>query len=172
MSFKNRLKDYDFLGAILFIGLVMSIVMAINFGGALYAWSSGSEIALFVVAGTLLIAFIVQQRFSWLTTPAERLFPVKMLRFREANLLFICASCCNTAGFIGIFYIPVYFQFTRGDSALDAAVRLLPLIIVMSATILANGHFMGKLGYYSPWYFVGSALALVGNVLLCESLWS
>lgn len=170
MSVKDRLKDYDFLGAILFIGLVMSLVMAINFGGAVYAWDSGSEIALFVVSGSLFIAFVVQQKFAWLTTPSERLFPVKMLRFREANFLFICASCCNTAGFIGIFYIPIYFQFTRGDSALDAAVRLLPLIIVMSATILANGHLMGNLGYYFPWYFVGSALALVGNVLLCESL--
>lgn len=93
-----------------------------------------------------------------------------MLRVREENFLVIRASCCNTAGFVGIFYVMFYFQFTRGDNALDAVVRLLPLIIVMNATILANGHLMGRLGYYFPWYFVGSVLALVGNILLCESL--
>lgn len=64
-------------------------------------------------------------------------------------------------------YIPVYFQFSRGDSAIEAAVRLLPLIILLSASILASGFFMGKVGYYFPWYFIGSALALAGNVLLC-----
>jgi MFS family permease len=168
VSLKERIKNYDFVGSLLFVGFVMSLVMAVNFGGALYAWDNGRTIALFVVAGCLLIVFAVQQNFSWLTTTAERIFPSKMLRIREANLLFVCAACCNTAGFIPIFYIPVYFQFSRNDTALEAAVRLLPLIMVLSATILANGYLMGKLGYYFPWYCLGSALALAGNVLLCQ----
>ena len=147
----------------------MCLVMAINFGGALYPWNSGQIIALFVLAFVLLIAFGIQQRFAWLTTTAERMFPVHLLNNLEANLLFVAAAGCNAAGFIPIYYIPVYFQFTRGDTALDAAVRLLPLIILLSATIMANGYLMGKLGYYQPWYLIGGALALAGNVLLCES---
>ncbi len=169
VSLRDRIRGFDFPGAILFLGFVASLIMAINFGGALYAWGSGSTIALFVVSGVLFIIFAIQQKFSFLTTPEERIFPVKMLRSLEANLLFISAACSNAAGFIPIFYIPVYFQFTRDDSALEAAVRLLPLIVFLSATILANGFLMGKLGYYFPWYFFGSALALAGNVLLCES---
>lgn len=38
----------------------MSIAMAINFGCAVYSRNSWNEIALFVVAGSLLIAFVVQ----------------------------------------------------------------------------------------------------------------
>lgn len=170
VSMLGRLEKYDFLGVALYTGFILSLIMAINFGGAVYAWDSGSEIALFVVSGVLFIAFAIQQRFAWFTTSAERIFPVKMLRSLEANLLFVCAACSNAAGYIPIFYIPVYFQFSRGDSALDAAVRLLPLIIVLSFTIVANGFLMGKLGYYFPWYFLGSALALAGNVLLCMCL--
>lgn len=138
--------------------------MAINFGDALYAWYSGQIISMFVLSFVLLVAFAVQQKFAWFTTKAERM-STHLVRDREANLLFICAACANTAGFLPIYYLPVYFQFPRGDDALEAAVRLLPLITILSATIIANGYFMSKLGYYQPWYIGGAALALAGNVL-------
>lgn len=164
---RERSRNFDIVGAILSIGAIMCLVMAINFGGALYSWQSSQIIALFVVAIVLTIAFAVQQAFCWLTNESERMFPVHFLRILEADLLFVAAACCNAAGFIPVYYIPVYFQFTRGDTALAAAVRLLPLITLLSAAIILNGYLMSKLGYYQPWYVVGAALALVGNVLLC-----
>lgn len=166
MSISARAKHFDFVGATLSIGSILCLVMAINFGNALYAWNSGQIIAMFVLSAVLLGAFIVQQKYAWLTTKTDRMFPCHLLRIKEANLLFICAAGANTAGFLPIYYIPTYFQFSRGDSALEAAVRLLPLITILSATIMANGYFMSKLGYYQPWYLAGAALALVGNVLL------
>lgn len=167
-SLRERGKNYDVMGAVLSVGTIMCLVMAINFGGILYPWNSGQIIALFTLSGVLLVAFAVQQRFAWLTTTSERMFPVHLLSSMEANLLFVAAAGCNAAGFIPIYYIPVYFQFTRGDTALEAAVRLLPLITLLSAAIMANGYLMGKLGYYQPWYLIGGALALAGNVLLCK----
>lgn len=169
-SLLKRGKNFDALGATLSIGAIMCLVMGTSFGGTLYAWNSGQNIALFVVGGVLLMAFALQQRLAWLTTTSERIFPTHFLKILEADLLFISAAACNAAGFIPIFYIPVYFQFTRGDTAIEAAVRLLPLITLLSAAIMANGYFMGRLGYYQPWYLIGSALALAGNVLLCESI--
>ncbi|ORY69603.1 major facilitator superfamily transporter [Pseudomassariella vexata] len=163
---KKRAEKFDFLGTILFVAFSICLVMAINFGGVLYPWRSGSIIALFVVGGLLFIVFVVQQRYSWLTTRSERLYPAQILRIREADLLALSAICSNTAIFVPIFYIPVYFQFTRNDSAIEAAVRLLPLIVVVSVALVAQGYFMVRLGYYWPWYTVGAALGLVGNVLL------
>lgn len=142
--------------------------MAINFGNALYAWDSAPIIILFVVSGALLLLFIIQQKFAFLTTKSERMFPAHLLRSKEACLLFVAAAGCNAAGFLPVYYIPVYFQFSRGDTALEAAVRLLPLIILLSATIMAQGFLMSKLGYYQPWYLAGGALLLAGDVLLCE----
>lgn len=142
--------------------------MAINFGNALYAWDSPPIIVLFVLAGVLLFLFIIQQKFAVFTTKSERMFPAHLLRSKEACLLFVAAAGCNAAGFLPVYYIPIYFQFSRGDNALQAAVRLLPLIILLSATIMAQGFFMSKLGYYQPWYLGGGALLLAGDVLLCE----
>lgn len=164
----SRSRNFDAVGAVLSIGAMISLVMAINFGGTLYAWNSGQIITLFVVAGVLSIFFGLQQAFGWFTTNSNRMFPVRLLQKREPILLFIAAAGCNATGFIPIYWIPTYFQFTRGDSALEAAVRLLPLITFLSACIMLNGHFIGKRGYYQPWYVLGAVLALVGNVLLCR----
>jgi hypothetical protein len=141
--------------------------MAINFGGALYPWGSGQTIALFVVSGVLFVIFGIQQSLTIFTSVSTRIFPCQFLKNFNAVLLYMCASAVNTAGFIPIYYIPLYFQFTRGDDAIKAAVRLLPLIFVLSAAILANGHLMSRFSYFQPWYIVGSILTLVGAVLLC-----
>lgn len=163
-----RFKDFDILGTVLSAGFILCLVLAINFGGILFPFNSGSEIALFVVGGLAFIAFCIQQNFSWLTTRAERLFPAHLLRRKESLLLFLTSICTNAAIFVPIFYIPVYFQFARGDSALLAAVRLLPLILVVTAAMLANGFLMARFQYAYPWYIIGTAIGLVGNVLLCK----
>lgn len=143
--------------------------MAINFGNALYPWDSAQIIVLFVVSAVTFIAFSFQQYFVWCTTLEDRMFPCHLLKIKEANLLFVATAGCNAGGFLPIYYLPIYFQFSRGDDALGAAVHMLPLIIILSATIIANGYLMSKLGYYQPWYLGGAILLLIGNVLMCES---
>jgi len=46
---KNRITEIDYVGTILIAGAFVSGVMAINFGGSVYAWNSGRIIGLFVV---------------------------------------------------------------------------------------------------------------------------
>jgi hypothetical protein len=71
--------------------------------------------------------------------------------------------------FIGIFYLPLYYQFARGSTAVETSVHLLPFILFLVAFNLLNGQFMGRTGYYYPWYIVGAAMELIGGVLLCKS---
>lgn len=71
---------------------------------------------------------------------------------------------------VAVYFIPLFFQFTRGDSAVAAAVRLLPFILVMAFITLAQGallsHPSGKYGMYMPWFLVGGCLAVAGGVLM------
>ncbi|KAK5661227.1 hypothetical protein OQA88_11120 [Cercophora sp. LCS_1] len=159
-------REFDAVGTVLSMGAIATLVMAINLGGVLYDWRSGETIALFVVSAFLWLLFGVQQGWTVLTTETGKIFPVQFLRNWNAVLLFCCAAAVSTAGFIPIYFVPLYFQFTRRDSAITAAVRLLPLIFVLSAAILANGHLMARWSYFQPWYVLGSVLALVGGVLL------
>lgn len=164
----TRLREIDLVGTILSIGFLVCLVMGINFGGSLYSWDSAQIIVLLVLAGVLFLVFVVQQYFAFLTTESTRLFPIIFLKSKEPVLLFILTATFNATGFIPIYYIPTYFQFTRGDSALFSGVRLLPLIILITFFIILNGGSLSKGGYYMPWFLAGSILSLVGAVLLCK----
>jgi hypothetical protein len=174
VSFFARLREIDFIGAPLMLGAITCFTMAINFGGILYEWNSGSEIALFVVAGVLFIVFGLQQAFCIGTTKERRMFPVDMITSRKYARTVIIMFCVTAAGgcaiFLPVYFIPLFFQFTRGDGPVEAAVRLLPLIIVMVVVTLVQGallsHPSGKFGLYMPWFTVGGSLALVGAVLM------
>lgn len=140
--------------------------MAINFGGTLYAWNSGQIIALFIVSGTLWILFGIQQGFTIATSLQDRLLPMHLFRQKEPTLLFFACATVGMVTYPTVYYIPIYFQFTRGDDAIQSAVRLLPFIVILIVAIQSSGTLMSRFGYYKPWYLLGSIVALVPAVVI------
>ncbi|KAJ5980927.1 hypothetical protein N7481_008225 [Penicillium waksmanii] len=165
-SFRHKLLQIDYLGMVLNVGAFTALIMAINFGGNIFAWDSGREIALWVVGSVVLLLFILQQAFSVGTMETERVFPVDFLTMPLMWLLFCLMCCAATCVFVPTYYIPLHFQFVRGDSPLGAAVGLLPFIFPMVFCGLANGAAMTKLGYFMPWYLVGGVLTALGGGLM------
>ncbi len=166
MKVLKRFEELDFVGTIILIGAFVSGVMAISFGGIIYAWNSGQTIALFVVSGVLFIVFGIQQEWHILTTVERRIFPVQFLRSRSMIILFAEASCAASAMVVPLYFIPLFFQFTRTDSALEAGVRLLPFICVMVFACIANGIVLSIHGLYMPWYLLGGICATIGMALM------
>ncbi|RAO67601.1 uncharacterized protein BHQ10_003613 [Talaromyces amestolkiae] len=163
---KERARNIDWVGIVLFIGALGSLIMGIDFGGVEWSWVSGRSIALFVVSGVLFVFFGIQQTFYIFCNEQNRLFPIHFLKRRSLLLLFILNTCASSGLFISVYYIPLYFQFTRGDTAVHASLRILPFVLVLIFIIIANGHMMSRFGYYSPWYLLGSACELVAAVLM------
>lgn len=73
------MRTLDMIGFILLVGVFVTLLMGINFGGLLYPWNSGSIIALFVVAGALTAMFWVQQIWTLGTSSEGRSFPLQFL---------------------------------------------------------------------------------------------
>ena len=140
--------------------------MAINFGGSVYPWNSGRIIGLFVCSGVLFILFGIQQGTTFLTTKERRIFPVEFLRSKIMLILFAETAAASTATFLPIYFIPLFFQFVRNDSALEAGVRLLPFVVFLVVMCVANGAIMSSTGYYFPWYVWGGAINLIGAALM------
>jgi hypothetical protein len=148
------------------MGALTSFVLAINWGGVTYPWDSGRIIGIFVTSAVLFIVLGVQQVWTIFTTLARRLIPVQFFRSRTVLILFSTTAASGSAAFVPIYFVPLFFQFTRNDNALDAGVRLLPLIIVMVMVVLANGIFMAKFKYYMPWYTMGGLFTVAGSALM------
>ena len=169
ISKRKRAATFDWTGAVLSIAGFTLPIMAIQFGGLIYPWNSATTIVLFVVGGLCWVVFAFQQTYNILTTTENRMFPVHLMYNKEAVLLFLIGTCVATVSYVDVYYIPLYFQFTRGDSAIITAKRMLPFIFMLITFVLASGFLMSRYGLYKPWYVCGSALALIGSVLMCKS---
>ncbi|PVH99527.1 efflux pump antibiotic resistance protein [Periconia macrospinosa] len=163
-SILSRLKKIDYLGAFLFLGGVVSIIIILGSGGADYDWNSGEMIALYVVTCVLWIAFSLQQGFNVLTV--DRIFPVQLAADWEMVILFCWTALAIANVVVTIYSLPLFFQFTFGDSSLMSAVYMLPFImsIVVSAGI--GGPLFSRYPIYMPWFTGASILMLVANGLL------
>ncbi len=163
---KEKILSLDWVGSVLNAGTFVFFMTALTFSGSLYAWNSATAIGLWVTWGVVLIAYILQQGFKILTTEERRIFPVHFLRSRTMVLLFVATGGASAAVAVTLYFVPLFFQFTRGDNALDAAVRLLPFICVYIFSVMFAGGLLPKVGWYTPWYTVGGALILIGGALM------
>ncbi|KAI1857786.1 uncharacterized protein JN550_013049 [Neoarthrinium moseri] len=156
----------DWINSTVFLAGSACLVIAISFGGVVLPFNSGSMIALWTVTGALFIAFIILIKRHHLVTYENRLYPAHF--FRNPVLINMQIQVFLVSGIIlaMTYYIPLYFQFVRGDGPLDSGVRLLPLVITMVVFSMVNGVLMPIFSLISPWYCGGSALVLVGSALM------
>lgn len=166
VPFKTRIANLDFLGFLLNAGIWASFTIAATMAGGQWPWHDGRTIAIWVVFGVLVVLYALQQYFCVFTTPDTRSYPVQLLRKRTQVLLYMATSANITSLFVVVYFIPIYFQFVHGDSAIMAAVRLLPFVIVTVTINLSAGHFLPRVQYYMAMYVVSGLLITLGGALL------
>jgi len=65
-----------------------------------------------------------------------------------------------------IYYLPFYFQASRGTSAEASGIRTIPYLLSNPLSSLIVGAAVVKFGWYTPFMYFGSALFTVGSGLL------
>ncbi|KAK2009491.1 MFS general substrate transporter [Colletotrichum eremochloae] len=165
-SAKQRLSTIDWLGLTVWTGWCVAFFMAITFGGNLFEWDSYSMIILWVFVGVLAVGFYLTHKFYPFVDKESRLYPSHLLRNFKLGILQVATFSASAAVYIPIYYLPLYFQFARGESPVEAAVKLMPFVAVISTVAVLNGFFMSRWGYYMPWFLVGSLLAVAGGSLM------
>jgi hypothetical protein len=162
----DKFKQLDWLGMLLNGAIYAVWVIALTFGGSQWAWTDGRTIAMFVLSGILVVLFLLQQHLMIMTTIRQRIFPLEFLKSRTLLLLWLGTCTTSAAQFIAIYFIPLFFQFTTKDTALHAAVRLLPFITLWFVAMLFSGAALPKVGYYMPWFLASGILITVGSALM------
>ena len=163
---KQKLAEVDWIGAILTGAVFVLFIIVVTFAGSTYAWDSAASIALWAIFGLCLMTLVLQQAFSIFTTPEQRIFPVHFLKSRTLVLLYIATGAAACAQGITLYYTPLFFQFTKGDGPLQAAVRLLPFICVFIFFVMLAGGSLPFVGRYNLYYATGGCLILAGGALL------
>lgn len=158
----EKLMQMDPVGAVLVMGAVISYILALHYGGQMYAWDSSQVVGLLVGFVVLSAAFVV-----WEWCQGDRaMVPFRLAGDRVYLVSSVFAFFFSGAYFLIIYYLPIYFQSIDNVSPQMSGVRNLPLILAVTISMLASGAYISTTGIAAPVTVVGTALGVVCTGLL------
>ncbi|KAI0808622.1 major facilitator superfamily domain-containing protein [Xylaria sp. FL0064] len=156
--FSEKLLQMDPLGTTLMMGVIISYLTAVNYGGQSYPWSSSVVIGLLVGVGLISIAFVLCEWWQ-----GERAIVIPRLFTQRSIGLSAIYSILQAGGFFSmIYYLPIYFQAIRGSSPIISGVQNLPYILSAMAGALGGGIFISATGLSTLLMIVGAGFGILG----------
>ncbi|MFC4064483.1 MDR family MFS transporter [Actinoplanes subglobosus] len=151
----------DYAGIGLVAGASTAMILALEWGGGEYAWTSPMIIGLF--AGSILgyAAFVAVE----LRAP-EPMLPMRLFR----NSVFtVCSTLSFIVGFAmlgAMTFLPTYLQYVDGVSATGSGVRTLPMVAGLFTTSMFSGTVVSRTGRYKMFPVAGGATLAAGLFLM------
>ncbi|KAL6248534.1 hypothetical protein RBB50_004789 [Rhinocladiella similis] len=158
LPFREKLQRVDIPGTLIFIPCMVCLLLALQWGGQQYAWGDGRIIALFVLFGVLLIVFIAIQ--IWRQESAT--VPPRIMIKRTIAAGMFYAFCLGASFMLIVYYLSIWFQAIKGDSAIRAGISTLPFILALVIASIISGVFVSRIGYYMPSIIAGGILTPIG----------
>lgn len=158
----QRVSQLDLPGFALFGPTVVMLILALQWGGTRYAWSSATVIGLFCGSFANLLVFMAWEHH----VGAGALIPLGLLRRRV-----VWTSCLNMAFLIGCtmttaYYFPIWFQAVRDASPVQSGVDMLPIIGTNTVVTMITGGLIGRVGYYTPFALGSGIFTSIGSGLV------
>ncbi|KGO46934.1 Major facilitator superfamily domain, general substrate transporter [Penicillium expansum] len=161
-TLKEQIKELDLIGSLFFLPAIISLLLAMQWGGTRYAWGSGRIIGLFVVFGVLGLMFIGVE--IWAGDRAT--VPPRLIKNRNIWGSAWYALCIGAAFFVLTFYLPIWFQSIKGATALSSGIMNLPTILSVVVVSILSGGLVTVFGYYTPFMIASSVIMTIGAGLL------
>ncbi|KJE22540.1 drug resistance transporter, EmrB/QacA subfamily [Frankia torreyi] len=161
ISHERREHRIDYPGALtLIVALVPLLIVAEQ--GREWGWGAGSSLACYAIGLVGIAAFVVAERRA----KDDALLPPRLFR----NGVFAVGSAQSAIIGIGMFggitLIPLYLQLVKGNSPTKAGLLTLPLVLGIMLLSLVAGQITARTGRYKILPVIGSALLVVGMLLL------
>ncbi|KAF2219511.1 major facilitator superfamily domain-containing protein [Elsinoe ampelina] len=162
LPLKDKIFELDIYGVVALIPAIVCILLALQFGGSTYGWNSWRVILLLVLFVVLFGIFIfIQFKQGDRATIPPTVIKVRTMWACGVYAFFFFGSFLSIT-----YYLPIWFQAIRGDSATESGINNLPFLLgTVVFSIIAGGAVFG-VGYYTWACIVGSVMASVGAGLL------
>ncbi|KAM0713932.1 hypothetical protein Q7P37_010895 [Cladosporium fusiforme] len=162
LPLKGKLKELDLYGLLLFLPSLISLLLALQWGGTTYAWGSARIIVLFIVAGLCCIAFVAVE----IRQGDRATIPPSMMAHRTLWACTLFVFFLGGSFMIITYYIPIWFQAIKGTSAIGSGIDSLPRILAAVVFSLASGGLVTVVGYYTWACIFSATLTTVGVGLI------
>jgi EmrB/QacA subfamily drug resistance transporter len=156
LPIQRRQHAIDYLGAGLMAAGVTCLLLALVWGGNMYAWSSPVIVVLLVASVVLAVAFVVREQRA-----PEPVLPLPLLRNPILAISSAALFFSTSAFFAAVVFLPLFLQLVRGDTATSSGLLLLPLMLGTTVSAASSGRVISWTGRYKWFPVVGLALMAV-----------
>ncbi|KAH6897062.1 major facilitator superfamily domain-containing protein [Thelonectria olida] len=160
-----KLKEFDWIGTVLFVASLTSVLIPLSWGGVMYSWSSPRTAVPLAVGCAGIVAFGFHIMHSSKYSRCDPLIRPTLF----SSLTSVTGYCVTIIhGIIAwclLYYVPMYHE-VRGASPLDAGIAILPFTGTVAPGAIIIGLLVTKTGLYRPylwggWFFVPIGLGLL-----------
>lgn len=124
-AFRSFFYVFDIPGFVLITMAATMFFLAIQYGGNQYPWSSSIVIGLFVGAGAAFLFFLT---WEW-RCDDQAMVPFNIVKKRIVWSASITLFFFMGVLLVGNYYLPLYMQVVKDDTALMSGVHTLPVIL-------------------------------------------
>ena len=161
LPFYGVRRRLDLTGSLLLVFAATALLLALNWGGQRYAWSSPQIIGLLVavVATTAVLVLHLRRALEPLLPPRLMVHPVAMWAMAGSSLGSVGYYCL-------LVYLPIYFETVHGYSPSAAGVLMVWMLVGSTFGAWQSARLSQRLVHYKRPAMAG----IVGCALLCATL--
>lgn len=159
---QSKLARIDFLGATFMALSILCLLFPLEIGGVRIPWSSPF---IFVLLG-LAILFGVCLLLTEAWHAKEPIFPMDLLKKKDALISFLIGGCQSAAQMGLMFAVPLYFQITSGSSNTIAGAHLIPAVVGNAVGGILSGVIIKRTGRYKALIILATTCSSSAYLLL------
>ncbi|KAH9224740.1 MFS multidrug transporter [Leptodontidium sp. 2 PMI_412] len=158
----ETLNRLDLPGFALFAPTCVMLLLAIEWGGVTYSWSSATVIGLLCGSVVLLGIFLLWEGHRG----DNAMIPFYLLKNRVVVCACITMTLSQGSLMVVTYYIPLWFQVVKNASPTMGGVYYLPSVGSQVIGSIMTGALTSRLGYYTPFAIAGTALTSISCGLM------
>jgi len=175
----KREHKIDYLGAILMVAGVSSLLLAVSVYGPEraplganglvkagvnlndYGWTSPKTLIAFGIAIALLVVFLFHENRA-----PEPILPLTLFKNHTVSLTSILGFVIGAGMFGAIVMLPLYLQVVKGNSATISGLKLIPFMLGIVSMSITSGKLISKHGHYKRFPIAGLMIMTLGILAL------
>ena len=162
LSLFAHFKRLDPVGLSFFVPSMVSLILALQWGGSVYPWEAPKIIGLLTVFAVTFILFLVVEAL----TPETAMAPTRVVLDRSVSGSMFFMLLISGGLMASIYYLSIWFQAAQSLSAIEAGIRTIPLILSLVVFGIVAAVLTEKIGYYVPAMLLAPLFCAVGGGML------
>lgn len=157
----RREHKVDYIGAILVVSAVVAILVGLSVLGPENGWTDPRTLSAIGLGFLIVLLYIF-----WEKKAVEPILPLSLFKNQTFTLTAIIGAIIGAGMFGAIIMLPLYLQIIQGNTATDAGLKLIPLMLGILSMTIMSGRVITNTGKYKKFPVIGTVVMTVGLLLM------